>query len=245
MVAAAFFAAGGIALLLTQSRASWFGFAIALFVSGFLLKRDRRVIAAAGLIVALLLGTLLYTGVQLRYLTETPDAPLVARFFEAFSPARWRGEYEGLGRLYWAIITPTVVVPGSPIFGFGPGRFGAGAAAALHVTDVYDTLKIPFGVWGTEGYIDNNWFAIWGEVGTLGLLAYAFMVISLLRLAIRVFRTSEDPELRGLALGYAGAVVAVIFQAFLGTYLEMRTLALYLWMIGAFLTVHENVERST
>lgn len=240
IVSAAFFAAGGTALLLTQSRASWFGFAIALFVSGFLLKRDRRVIAAAGLVTALLLGALFYTGAQLRYLTEVPDAPLVSRFFEAFSPTRWRGEYDGLGRLYWAIITPTVVVPGSPIFGFGPGRFGAGAAAALHVTDVYDALKIPFGVWGTEGYIDNNWFAIWGEVGTVGLIAYAFMVGSLLRLAVRVFRNSPEPEVRGLALGYAGAVAAVIFQAFLGTYLEMRTLALYLWMFGAFLVVYEE-----
>jgi len=244
MVSAAFFTAGGMALLLTQSRASWFGFAIALFVSGFLLKRDRRVLAAAAISVVLLFGAWIYTGVQLRYLTESPDAPIVSRFFEAFSPARWRGEYDGLGRLYWAIITPTVVVPASPIFGFGPGSFGGGAAAALHMTDVYDALKIPFGVWGTEGYIDNNWFAIWGEVGTVGLAAYAFMIISLLRLAIRVFRTSKDRELRGVALGYAGAVAAVIFQAFLGTYLEMRTLALYVWMVGAFLTVYANSQNS-
>ncbi|MEK7516183.1 MAG: O-antigen ligase family protein [Patescibacteria group bacterium] len=244
MILAAFFAAGGIALLLTQSRASWFGFALALFVSGFFLKRDRRVLVAAMLTAAVLLGALFTTGVQPRYLAESPDASFVERFFEAFSPARWRGEYDGLGRLYWAIVTPTVVVPASPVFGFGPGRFGGGTAAALHVTDVYDALKIPFGVWGTEGHVDNNWFAIWGEVGTLGLLAYALMVISLLRLAVSVFRTSKDPKLRGVALGYAGAVSAVIFQGFLGTYLEMRTLALYVWLIGAFLTVHENVERS-
>ena len=84
-IAVIFFAAGSVALLLTQSRASWFGFALAFFVSGFVLKRDRRVLALAAVSAALLALAWFFVGTQLRYLTETPDAPIVQRFFEAFS----------------------------------------------------------------------------------------------------------------------------------------------------------------
>lgn len=231
------------ALILTLSRASWFGFLLGLLLIGGWYMRDSRVRFAFVAFIAIVLGYLFYSGVVVRYITETPSTGVVERFFEAFSPDRWRGEYVGLGRMYWLVQTPLVVVRSSPLFGVGPGQYGGGAAAALGNTKAYEKLNLPFGVFGTEGYIDNNWFSLWGETGTIGLIFYLWMYLTLAALALKVWRESEDPLLKGLALGYFGALAAVALQAGLGTYLEVRTLALYVWLIGALVYVQAKREK--
>ena len=146
-------------------------------------------------------------------------------------------EYYGLGRVFWAIQTPLVVVPASPIVGFGPGQFGGGAAAALGNTHVYDRLGLPFGVFGTEGYVDNNWFSIWGEVGTFGLVLLIWMFIALFKYAKDLYYNSKDPFTRALAIGFAALVVGVTFNGFTSTLFEIRTLAFYFWMYAGFVVV--------
>jgi hypothetical protein len=237
------FAIGSIALMLTYSRASWFGFLLGFFYIAVVKMKDKKVLWALLAAAAMLGAYLLYSGIVLRYLVESPRQTVVERLFEAFSYERYRGEYYGLGRVYWAVQTPLTVVAAAPIFGWGPGTYGGGAAAALGSTHVYDSLGLPYGVYGTEGYIDNNWFSLWGEIGTLGLAFYLWMFVILWRVARTVWRDSSDRFMRGLALGYLGAMLAVSLQAFLGTYLEVRTLALYFWLFGAILVVTAQREK--
>lgn len=225
------------AFILTLSRASWFGLILAVGLIGIVLMRDRRLMVG---VAALVLGSGIYlgfSGLVVRYLVDYPSQTLAERFFETFSYERYRGEYYGLGRVYWFVQTPPVVVRSSPLFGVGPGQYGGGAAAALGNTSVYEKLGLPFGVAGTGGYIDNNWFSLWGETGTLGILFYAWMFAGLGLMALKVWRKADDPFTRGLALGYLGCLVAIAFQALLGTYFEVRTLALYFWLYGAFVYV--------
>jgi hypothetical protein len=237
-----FFAAVLPALLLTYSRASWFGFLLGFLVIGLWIKRDRRVAAGLMLFVSVVAGIYFYERVVLRYLIDVPQQTIAERFYEAFSPERFRGEYYGLGRVYWWVTTPTTVVASSPFFGVGPGNFGGGAAAALRNSDAYDRLGLPFGIYGTEGQIDSNWMSLWGELGTVGLIFYLAILFILARQALRVFRRSSDPWSRGIALGFLGAEAAVVFQALLGSYLEVRTLAFYLWIMAAFVTVTAKRE---
>ena len=225
------------ALVLTYSRSSWFGFVLGFLVIGLWIKRDKRVAVAIGLFAVIAASVFLYDRVVLRYLTDVPQQTIIERFYEAFSPERLKGEYYGLGRVYWWINTPSVVVRSSPFFGVGPGQFGGGAAAALHNTKAYDKLGLPFGVYGTDGQIDCNWMAIWGETGTVGLIFYLAMMIVIARTSYRIYKRSDDPWTRGLALGMLGAESSVAFQAWFGSYLEVRTLALFLWFIAALVVV--------
>ncbi len=229
--------------IMTLSRASWFGLALGLVVIGGILMKDIRVRLGLAALVLAAVGYVAYTGLVVRYLTDYAGQTPIERFFEAFSYERWRGEYYGLGRVFWIVQTPLVVVRSSPLFGVGPGQYGGGAAAALGNTSVYDRLNLPFGVNGTEGYIDNNWFALWGETGTLGLVFYLWMFAALAGIAFRTWRRSKDDLTKGLALGYFGAVLAVAFQAFLATYLEVRTLSLYFWLYGALIYVLARREK--
>ena len=226
-----------VCLTLTYSRSSWFSFILGFLIIGLWFKRDRRVAVVIGLLAAAAVSFFLYDRVVLRYLVDVPQQTIVERFYEAFSPERLKGEYYGLGRVYWWVNTPLVVVRSSPFFGVGPGQFGGGAAAALHNTSAYDKLGLPFGVYGTDGQIDCNWMSLWGETGTVGVMLYLLIFWALARTACRVYRRSEDPWTRGLALGFLGAEAAVAFQAFFGSYLEVRTLAIYFWLVGALIVV--------
>lgn len=232
------------ALLLTYSRSSWFGFVLGLLLIGIWFMRDRRVFVGLLVFCGMVAGYLAYSGLMVPLLTEETGRQTVAeRFFEAFSYERWRGEYFGIGRLYWMVQTPLVVVRASPLFGFGPGQYGGGAVAALGNSTVYDKLGLPFGVYGSEGYIDNNWFSLWGETGTLGLGFYLWMYVTLFVISLKIFRKSSDEFTRGLALGFLGALVAVALNAFLATFLEVRTLAFYLWLLAGFIVVLGRREK--
>jgi O-antigen ligase len=232
------FVLGIPALVLTYSRSSWFGFLLGFLFIALWMKRDKRVLTVSLLSAAAVAVYLLYSGLVVQYLVDVPRQTVIERFFEAFSYERWRGEYYGLGRLYWIVQTVLVVIPAAPLFGFGPGQYGGGAVAALGNGTVYERLGLPFGVYGTDGYIDNNWFSLWGETGTLGLAFYAWMYAALFLYAVKVYRgVKDDPFARALALGFAAAMIAVALNAFLATFLEVRTLAFYLWLYGGFVVV--------
>jgi len=231
-------------LAMTYSRASWFAFLLGFLFIGLWIKRDRKV--ALGLILSalVLISYLVLSGMVVRNITEAPGQTLSERFFETFSVSRWRGEYYGLGRVYWYVQTPLTVVTSAPFFGVGPGQFGGGAVAALGNTHVYERLGLPFGVFGTEGSIDNNWFSLWGETGTIGVGCYVWMMIGLFLFAMQTYRSQKDPFVRALALGYAACILAISFNAFTSPIFEIRTLAFYLWLYGGFVVVLGKVESS-
>ncbi|NQV12490.1 hypothetical protein HQ524_03935 [Candidatus Uhrbacteria bacterium] len=231
-------------VILTYSRSAWFGLVFGgLAIAA--LRKDKRVFVATGIAVALLAGFFALSSLQ-GTLADTPRQTVAERFFEAFSYNRFRGEYLGLGRVYWIVQTPTQIVPYgmvSALFGWGPGQYGGGAVSALGNTRVYDATGLPFGVYGTEGYIDNNWFSLWGETGTLGMLFYLWAYIGLIVAAWKVARSSKITLTRAVSAGYVGIAMAVGLNAFLATFLEVRTLAPYLWILAGFVVVLASREK--
>jgi O-antigen ligase len=178
-----------------------------------------------------------FSGLVVNRIVDSADQSFAERVFEVFSYARFTGEYYGLGRTFWFVHTPLTVVAASPLIGWGPGQFGAGAASALHNTAVYEQLKLPFGVFGTEGFIDNNWFSLWAEAGSIGMIFYLWIFLALFVYALRTYRRSSDPYVKGLAIGFAAVLLAVTLNAFTSTVLEIRTLAYYLWLYAGFVYV--------
>ena len=231
-------------LALTFSRASWFAFLLGFLFIGLIIRKNKYVLAGVVSIVLILSTYLVGSGLNVSLITDSPGQTWSERFYESFSLARWRGEYYGLGRTFWLVHTPKDVVSSAPILGVGPGQFGGGAAAALHNTTVYEDLGLPYGVFGTEGFIDNNWFSLWGEVGTLGMIFYGWLYLALFAYAVRTARQSSDPYVQALALGYAACLIGVGFNAFTSTVLEIRTLSYYVWLYGGFVFVLGEHHRS-
>lgn len=224
-------------LILTYSRSSWFAFLLGFVFVGLWVKRDRRVLAGVAAFVIIASTALIGSGLNVSLITESAGQTLTERFYESFSLARYRGEYYGLGRVFWYVHSITDVIPAAPILGHGPGMFGGGAAAALHNTHVYEQLGLPYGVFGTEGFIDNNWFSLWGEAGTLGMVFYLWIYLGIFFMALNVARTHKDPFTRALALGVCAMVIGFGFNAFTSTVFEIRTSAYYLWLYAGFMYV--------
>jgi len=156
----------------------------------------------AGFLVAFIALGIIYvsSGKATRYLIDSPRQTVSERVFEAMSPSRWMGEYYGLGRLFFIINTPRALVIYAPmggLIGMGPGTFGGGVAQALHYTKSYGVLGLPFGIWGSEGHVDNNWFSLLGEIGFLGVLAYVSILGLLFFTSFRLYlqpSKSEEPN---------------------------------------------------
>ena len=221
-----------VALAFTYSRASWFGFILGFLVIALAIKKDKRVAIAGGLVVTALVAYMFYTGLVVHYLTDRPNQTLTDRLFEAFSYERWSGEYYGLGRLFYIVQTPLKVVASSPLVGVGPGSYGGGTVAATHYTAVYDRLRLPFGIYGTEGHIDDNWFSLWGELGTVGLIIYMYLLLRVAVSGYLVYKKDTVMWWRVLGLGLVGMVLALSLQAMLSTAFEIRTLAVYFWLVA-------------
>jgi hypothetical protein len=229
-------------LALTYSRSAWFGFLLGFCYIAYFLYRDKKVIYAFGFFSALAALYILLTGLQVGQLIDVAGQNLVIRFFEAFSIERWRGEYFGLGRVFWIVQTLLVVWPASPIFGHGPAHFGGGGVVALQNTSVYDQLGLPYGIFGTQGMIDNSWLSLLGELGLLGFVAFIWLYFGFLRPAKIVFNKSKESFTRIFAAAMSAMLLAVTINAFLATYLEVRTLGPYLWVGLGFLMVLANRE---
>ena len=222
-------------LILSYSRMSWIGFALGLGLISIWIKKDKRVLIGFVSLIIFLSSYFLFTNIRISKIENRPKMTIQERFLEMFSPQHIKWSYQGKGRLYFIIQTPIKVVRHSPIFGVGPGMYGGGVVTALHNTEVYDKLGLPFGAEGVRGEIDNSWFSIWGEYGTLGLILFLWIIISLFKYTLNIYRKSRDRFTRGLALGYLGAIGAVSLQSFLGPYFEVRTLVLYFWLIGGLI----------
>lgn len=235
-----------LALLLTYSRTSWFGFLIGVFFIGVLIKKDRSLLWLAAAALLALLSYQYISGLVVNTLADEANnyerVSMSERFYEAFSYERWRAEYLGIGRVFFMVETPRQVIVKSPLFGFGPGQYGSGAAAGLHNTTVYDIAGIPFGVWGIYGIIDNSWMSLWGEIGTIGVLLYGFVWLCGFRLAFFLYRESTYLVTRTVALAALGIFPACAFAGFLATFFEMRTFGPYVWVLLGTLVVLAQSE---
>lgn len=228
------FTLGVVALVLTYSRANWIAFVAAMITIGYFLMKDRRIFKLTaifgGLLGAYLLLVLVTQSFGTGSVDQTGKQSIRDRIVEAVSPYSWQQSYEGYGRFFFIINTPLMVVARYPLFGVGPGNYGGGVAAALLNKNVYDQLHLPFGIQNTYGQIDNNWFSLWGETGTLGLIIWILLFSTIYQSAKHVRDHSEDLVQKTVAEGVCGATVAIVILGFFGPYFEFRTLMVYYWL---------------
>lgn len=239
------FAVMGLALVLTYSRASWISFFVGVFVIAYGVVRDHRLtrvlITVAALGVVCMVGivfTRAYGGGVLDKVSQT----ISERATEAFSLYSWKQNYEGYGRFFFLVNTPRMVVRYYPLFGVGPGNYGGGVAAALLNTTWYDRLHLPFGIQNTVGQIDSNWMSIWGEVGTVGLIAWGGLLFTVLRESLAVARARRSVFPSTMAQGLVGVTAAVALLGFFGPYFEMRTLMMYFWLLAGIVLHYSRQE---
>jgi len=227
-----FFILAFVVLYLTKSRASWIATFLGVVTIGWFLRKDKRVALGIGVFLTIFvayLGFFALSHDNVLSIGDKPTQTLGERVFEAFSIQGLRDSYDGYGRIFFIINTPRMVVTKYPFFGVGPGQYGGGVAAALLNTDMYDRLHLPFGIQNIFGQIDNNWMSIWGEVGTIGLIVWIMVFVTIIKMSLLVRNKTENIFEKNLAEGLIGLTVGIMAIGFFGPYFEFRSLMFYYW----------------
>ena len=85
--------------------------------------------------------------------------------------------------------------------------------------------------------------AIWGEVGTLGLISWMGVFIAIIGMANVVRRRTKDPYVQAYAEGCIGMTVGMITLGFFGPYFEFRASMFYFWLLVGILVLYWREEK--
>jgi len=237
---------GSLALIFTFSRLSWSGVLLGLILIGWLWQKDKRIkfgiLAGLSILIIYLSIFLALTGFKISSYEENPaKINFATRVLQTFSYYEWENSYYGFGRIFFWINTPKIVVASSPLIGVGPGLYGSGTASALQNREVYNRLGLPFGIQDQMGQIDNNWFSIWGEYGTLGFLIFlAFFISLFFQTKKKYLNNNTNLLVKGLALGFMALCIIYPLQSFFGPYFEIRTISFYFWAVAGIIISYKK-----
>ncbi|TMB49662.1 MAG: hypothetical protein E6J50_07495 [Chloroflexi bacterium] len=224
-----------VALVLTFSRSGWLAFALG--TGSLALVFDRKVLLVTLAIGAVALGTALYMP---REILAGPDsggggpAPDLGEITIGRADAIAAGQ--DLRTIFIAESIPVVLH--DPVVGVGPGRFG-GAAANVFGSPVYAQFGVSLYRFHT---IHDYWLHQLAEVGVLGTLALAALMVSLIGRLVAVARRAPDALRRRLLLATAAGTLAMSLNSLTEMLLEGNSPSFVLWLfIGLGLVVAERV----
>ncbi len=185
-----------LTLLFTFSRGAWIGIVVAVVI--FALFIDKRLLALLGVAVAAVLAFVPSITNRLTYL-------FTADYIEASSTG---------GRAIRWVIGQELLNEGNPWLGFGLGRFGGAVAMNNQVLDTTEEFSY--------FYMDNYFMKTLVEMGYLGIIFYALLLLALIVLGVKAIQRSDcnfsqlpgDPLQR--AVGNYRVLTAAIFAGLCG-----------------------------
>jgi O-antigen ligase len=210
-LAAASFAVGVVALVLTLSRGGWLAFAVSTLIiavvatrAGLVPKRNVVAVALAGLVLAL------------------PFAGVIqsrAGVNDESAQARWP-----LMMLAWEMVED------QPLLGVGANNF------SLHIAEYAGPEFTSEWLYA----VHNKFMQVWAEAGTFALLAFLWFMAATLRRGRLVWR-ARDPVLAPLALGLAAGCAGQIANMAVETYhgrAQVQLLWLAAALLAAMAAMH-------
>ncbi len=109
-----------------------------------------------------------------------------------------------------------------------------------------DWPKHPIFGYGVTGYefVDSQYFRVLLETGLVGLLAFLSLQISLFRRARDIFRSTQDPLFKGVALGFlAGFIALIVHSIGTNTFIIVRIMEPF-WFLAGMVMMIPQLEAS-
>ena len=137
------------------------------------------------------------------------------------------------GRLFliqksWEVVTL------SPLLGAGPGMFG-GSVAGIFNSPLYDILEMPYHM-----NLDNFYFQVWAELGTLGLFAFLWLFKNMFVQAYTAYKGQIDPYWKTIAAGTLTIFTALVVQSLVAGIWEVHQVAAYIWFFAGLTYLMKN-----
>lgn len=224
--------AGLVATYFTYSRSAWIAVPIAL-VSAAVLPRVTKTSRALGAValLTLLAGSAIFAIPRARHFVRAVANP-------AYQSNKTRLEIAA-GSL--AEVSNVGAVIGE---GLGDTATLLQRTAEITVYDIVSAKDREAQVAKARTFVDNGVVKTWVEQGTVGLVIVGWVAVNLVRLGLRVFRRSAEPESRAIGL----ATTAVVFGlAALWLFLDvpdMFPVNLYFWTFAGLTTAAAVSEAS-
>lgn len=99
-----------------------------------------------------------------------------------------------------------------------------------------------YGVTG-GGLIDSQYFRVIVELGTLGVIAFFYLIYSIFKHILFVYKNSSDPFSKGLSLGLLGGVGAMLGHSLGGaTFIIVRIMEPFWFLTGLVMVLPKIVE---
>ena len=212
-----------LTLLFTFSRGAWIGIVVAVVI--FALFVDKRLLALLGIAVAAILAFVPSITSRLPYL-----------FTSDYTAASTTG-----GRaIRWAL-GQELLHENSPWLGFGLGRFGGAVAMNNQVLDTTEEFSY--------FYMDNYYLKTMVEMGYLGIIFYALLLIALIVLGIKAIQRSDvnfarlpgDPlqravgNYRVLTIAIFAGLCGVLAHCFFENIFEETYMEAYFWGLAGLM----------
>jgi O-antigen ligase len=216
------------ALILSQSRGAWLGFAASVGVLALL--RSKKILVA--------LSLLLLLAIQTSVLDRILPAVVVERIEYTTSGARDGNKFEGSaqGRLFMYQAGIRMFVE-SPILGKGTGTF------PYHLP-YYSNYRIP-----TRRSPHSEWIRALAENGIVGLAAFGFIFFVAFAQGFKLLRSSRDfPEnalARNLAICFIACTVSLAINSTFGVRFFNATINGYFWIIAANTYIYIRIFERT
>jgi hypothetical protein len=147
-------------------------------------------------------------------------------------------------RLYTIANAAPAIVEKSPLFGFGPGTFGA--RATFHDHRFYDNLHVGLLLRDASFTFvaDVEWMTILGQLGLLGVAGILWLLCAIGWTGARIWTHSRQPVAQALGSVCVALVPIFLVICWFGPNLELRPIASLLWFIpGLALSVWRSEER--
>lgn len=110
---------------------------------------------------------------------------------------------------------------------------------------VRDLVQHPVLGFGVTGYrfVDAQYVRVAAETGFLGLLIFLLLLGTILKESYRVFKASEDPFDKGLAIGFLAGFTGLLFHAIgANTFIIVRIMEPF-WFIAAMVMMIPSLEK--
>ena len=211
-----------LTLLFTFSRGAWLGMIVAIVI--FALFIDKRLIAlmVGGMAAVLLLVPSITNRITYLFTSDFATASAV-----------------GGRAMRWAL--GKTLLESNPWLGFGLGRYGGAVAMQNQILDKTETFAYY--------YLDNYYLKTTVEMGYIGMIFYALLLIALIVCALRCIQRSGgslsalpgDPLTRGvgqpriLAVSLFAGMMGVLMHCLFKNIFEEPYMTAYFWGMAAML----------
>jgi O-antigen ligase/Tfp pilus assembly protein PilF len=228
----------GTTLIVTFTRGSYLGFAIALIFMAFLfllsggkgiIKKNKKIILL--LLTAVIIATLLLI---IPNPLNKPDTVL-SKIKERISISQFTQGYSIKRRIAtWKFTTP--MIKDRPLLGSGLGtyKYNTLSYQARFFEQGQNRSLYPHGF---ASKAHNEYLQFWVEIGIIGLAIFIWLIITYFNYGIRYLKRENNKQKKGIVIGLMGAVVAVLVDGMFGFPLHLpATIALF-WLVLALTVV--------